>query len=110
MKKIIFMLLLTCAFVGTTVEKSNALVLKSDPPPELTWYCGSFYWPGSAGLPAGTYQVLSELYGDRSKVIYIYNQSTDTTYNCYFSTYDDTNNVAYLNVDVPSGNLGAIFL
>lgn len=103
------MLLLTCAFVGTTVEKSNAVALQSSSPTELTWYCGSFYWYGNAGLPAGTYQVLSSL-SDHSQVLYLYNAFTDTTYNCYFSTYDETNNVAYLNVDVPNGGLGMIFL
>lgn len=108
MKKIIFMLFLVCAFVGTTVEKSNAVVLKSDPPPELTWYCGSFYWSGSSSLPAGTYEVLSDLYGDHSTVLYLYDSYNNITYNCYFSTYDATNNVAYIYL--ASGYFGEVYL
>jgi len=95
MKKIVFILFLVCAFVGATVEKSNAAVLKSDPP-ERTYYCGYFEWGGSSGLPAGTYQVLSNP-SNPSQVLYIYDQLNDITYNCYSSTYDSSNNMAYIN-------------
>ena len=96
MKKIVFVLLLACTFVGATVEKSNAVVLKSDPPPERTYYCGYFEWGGSSSLPAGTYQVLSNP-SNPSQVLYLYDYWNDITYNCYSSTFDSSSSTAYIN-------------
>lgn len=100
MKKLCCLLLFASLFmVSPELSKANAVSAKFDPPPILTWYCGVFEWGGGGGLPAGTYQVLSDLYGSHTDVLYIYDGTT--SYACIGSTYDPTAGTANLIVQIP---------
>ncbi len=104
MKRLFCLLLFASLFmVAPEPSKANVVAARFDPPPILTWYCGVFDWSGGGGLPAGTYQVLSDLYGSHTDVLYIYDSYNNVSYECTGSTYDPIAGTANLIVKTPSG-------
>jgi len=85
------------------MANAEVKVAKMDPPPILTYYCGVFNWPGSTNLPAGTYQVLSDLDGDHTTVLYIYDSWNNVSYPCFSSSMNFSNSTASIYVSTPGG-------
>ena len=111
MKNLFFLALFSCAlFTNLPMANAEVKVVKMDPPPILTYYCGVFSWSGSENLPAGTYQVLSDLDGDHTTVLYIYDSWNNVSYPCFASSMDFSTSTASIYVSGTGGfeNVGLV--